>query len=217
MRWTERAGRSIGGPWRHFNGPRPPLAAPLVLLALLPGCKPEPAPMTPTEAATDAAPAPRDALLDAAPMPEVPIAPLDLLRRMPAPPAPIAAVPGDRAAGLTAARPALRPSPYTDRVLVERPQDGAFSLIHYQLTPDRAEVLAVLATFVDGYATPDRRDALTEAITLRLGPGQPLPQGPHTGTRWTTLPFRVELRTDTATGDLELLYHRRGRVDPTDP
>lgn len=220
MRWTVRAGRSIGGPERHFNGPRPPrrprARAALVAL-LLSACKPEPAPMAPTDAAAPDGRAPRDATVDAAPTPDVPIAPLDLLRRMPAPPAPIAALPGDRAAGLTAARPALRPSAYTDRVLVERPTDGAFTLIHYHLTPDRAEVLAVLATFVDGYTTPDRRDALTEAITLRLGPGAPLPAGPYTGTRWTTLPFRVELRTDTHTGDLELLYHRRGRVDPTDP
>ena len=212
MQWTQRAARRIGGAARLFNGATR-LALCAVTLALAAGCTQDPPPMQPADAA--AAPAPRDAEVDAAPTVEVPIAPLDLLRRMPRPPEPLAAVPGDLAAGLTRARPALRPSEYTDRVLVERPTDGAFDLVHYALTPDGQHVRAVLATFVDGYADPARREALTEAIRIRLGPGEPLPPGPYTGTRWTTLPFRVDLRHDTATGDLELLYHRHGRVDPT--
>lgn len=203
--------RRIGSGARLCNGP----AAIAYLLALtLAACQKEPAPM---EATADAsASSPVDAELDAAVVPDVPVAPLELFRRMPTPPDPIVAVPGDLARGLTRARPGLRPSSYTDKVLVDRPKDGPFEMIHYQLAPDGGTVQAVLATLVGGYAVDARREALEEAITIRLGPGEPLKSKTHTGLRWTTLPFRVELRTDTATDDLELLYHRRGRVDPVD-
>lgn len=212
-----RTRRRIGRGARLCNGPAPALRASLLalLVTALGGCQREPPPMQ--TAADAAAAALADAEVDAAPIPDVPVAPLELFRRMPTPPEPIAAAPGDLARGLTRARPALRPSTYTDKVLVERPTDGPFTMIHYQLTPDGQRVQAVLATLVDGYAVDARREALEEAITLRLGRGEPLTKSEaYTGTRWTTLPFRVELRTDRTTGDLELLYHRRGRVDPVD-
>ncbi len=208
-----RTRRRIRSTARLCNGPA--LSLTLGLAALIGGCQREPPPMQP---APDAGPAPSpDAEVDAAVVPPVPVPPLDLFRRMPDPPAPIAAVPGDLAEGLDRARPGLRPSTYTERVRVERPADGPFSMIHYQLTADGRAVRAVLATLVEGYAAPARRAALEEAITQRLGPGEPLTDKAYSGTRWTTLPFRIELRADAATGDLELLYHQRGRVDPVAP
>ena len=212
-----RTRRRIGSDGPLCNGPA---SAPRLLLTGLllglcaAGCTDEPAPM---EATADSGPAAsNDAAPDAAAVPSVPVPPLDLFRRMPTPPAPIAAVPGDLADGLTKARPGLRPSTYTDKVLVDRPPDSPFEMIHYQLDPGGRTVQAVLATMVAGYAAEERRAALEEAITIRLGKGKPLKGKTHSGTVWTTLPFRIELRTDTATGDLELLYHRRGRVDPVD-
>ncbi len=216
-----RTRRRIGSAARLCNGrARRPGRLGLALLGALAlaaggliGCQEDPPPMQ----ATDAAPSgPRDAEVDAAVVPPVPVAPLELFRRMPQPPPPIAAVPGDLAQGLTRARPSLKPSTYTGRVLVDRPPDGPFRMIHYQLTPDGRAVRAVLATLAEGYAAPERRAALEEAISLRLGEGAPITDKAWTGTRWTTLPFRVDLRTDAATGDLELLYHRRGRVDPVE-
>lgn len=224
----QRAGsrRRIGSAARLCNGPARALrraqwaalrcALGAALLAAGAGCKPDPPPM---QAATDAGAetAPLDAEVDAAPVPSVPVPPIELFRRMPEPPPPIVAVPGDPADGLMRARPGLAPSSYTDKVLVERPADGPFSMIHYQLDPTGRTVQAVLATLAAGYTAPARREALVEAIRLRLGAGEALPKGSYVGHRWVTLPFRVELRTDAATGDLELLYHRRGRVDPTAP
>ncbi len=219
-----RTRRRIGSGGPHCNGPNGALRArrrlsvgllllsPLALLAG--GCTEEPAPMETTADATAVQSA--DAEVDAAVILPVPVAPLELFRRMPTPPQPIAAVPGDLASGLTRARPTLRPSTYTDKVLVDRPTDSPFGMVHYQLARDGRTVEAVLATLVEGYAAEDRRAALEEAITLRLGAGEPLKSKSHSGMVWTTLPFRIELRTDKATGDLELLYHRRGRVDPVD-
>lgn len=205
-----RIRRRIGSGGALCNGPTALLCLLLSLAAV--GCKDEPAPM---EATADAAPAgSADAEVDAAVAPDVPVPPLTLFRRMPTPPAPIVAVPGDLASGLTRARPGLQPSSYTAKVLVDRPTDGPFEMIHYQLDPSGRTVQAVLATLVPGYASDERPEALEEAISIRLGPGEPLKDKAFRGTRWTTLPFRVELRTDAATGDLELLYHRRGRVDP---
>jgi len=202
--------RRIGSTGPLCNGPTPVIW--LLALTFAIGCKPEPAPI---EAAADAGqPVPMDAVVDAEVIPPVPVPPLELFRRMPSPPAPIAAVPGDLARGLGTGRPGARPSSYTDKVLVDRPADGPFEMIHYQLTPDGRTVQAVLATLVPGYAAGERREALEEAISQRLGRGEPLTGSAYRGTRWTTLPFRIDLRTDAATGDLELLYHRRGRVDP---
>lgn len=205
-----RTRRRIGSAARLCNG-RAGLAGLLIAALAAPGCQKDPPPMAPADLGPTA---PADAEVDAAPTVPVPVPPLELFRRMPAPPDPIAAVPGDLAEGLTRARPGLKPSSYTARVLVERPPEGPFRMIHYQLAPDGRTVRAVLATLVEGYAAPERREALEEAITIRLGKGEPISDPAWRGTRWTTLPFRVDLRTDVATGDLELLYHQRGRVDP---
>ncbi|MCA9538348.1 MAG: hypothetical protein KC620_05640, partial [Myxococcales bacterium] len=108
---------------------------------------------------------------------------------------------------------------YSPRVLIERFEEGPFRMVHYQLSPDGKQVDAVLATFVPGYAVDERRAALEEAIAIRLGAGENLQMhhylGKYSGMQWRLLSYRVDLRFDEMTGQLELLFHRRGRVDPT--
>lgn len=201
-------GASIGSAWRVFNG--------LLIGLALTACTPDPPAVEGAdggEAGDGTARLARDAEV----VPAVPVPPLDLLKRMPQPPSPIAAVPGDRATGLTKARPRLRPSDYTPRILIERPPEGPFKVVHYQLDREQRSVRAVLATFVRAYTYPDRREALEEAIRIRLGKGEALTGGNYEGLKWTTMAYRIELRTDKATGDLELLYHARGAVDPVEP
>lgn len=200
-------GASIGSARRVFNGL-------MVALALV-ACTPDQPAVTAADAATSDGGPPKD--IDAEVVPDVPVAPLDLLKRMPTPPSPLVATPGDGAAGLLKARPGLRPSDYTPRILIERPADGPFRTVHYQLDARGRTVRAVLATFVKGYTFPDRREALEEAVRIRLGKGEKLDEGNYEGFKWTTMAYRIELRTDKATGDLELLYHARGAVDPVEP
>ena len=73
----------------------------------------------------------------------------------------------------------------------------------------------------------ERVEALEEAIKIRLGKGSPYNEqstflkttagANYVGTKWTMMDFRIDLRTDKSTGDVELVFNRRGRVDPTNP
>lgn len=181
----------------------------LCLGFLLFACKEDPPPVE----AADAGARPADAAADVHVVPTVPVAPLSLLSRLPAPPEPVAAKPGDPADALRKARPGLAPSPYTPNILTERPADGAFETIHYQLDARGERVEAVLLTFREPYRAPERRESVEEALKLRLGAGQRAAAG-H---RWATLDYRIELREDPATAHLELLFHRRGRAERATP
>ncbi len=68
----------------------------------------------------------------------------------------------------------------------------------------------MLATFRGAYNTDDRRDALEEAMKVRLGKGKKIVSATHDGRVWRALGYRIELRRDRATKDLELLFHQRG-------
>jgi hypothetical protein len=204
-----RGRASVDAPPRAFNGAAGALLLALVA-ALAPGCKEEPAPMT---AADAAAPAGEPGAEDAAPqpdVPDVPISPLDLTTRLPDPPAPIGAKPGGTLAGLKAARPGLRPSTYTPNVLVERFAEGPFTSVLYQIGPDGKTVRGVVAPLAPGYKGHTREESLVEAMKVRLGEPEPLRAGNYGGLRWTTIGYRIDLRTDEATGDLELVFHARG-------
>ena len=65
-------------------------------------------------------------------------------------------------------------------------------MVHYQLTKDGKHVNAVLATFVEGYNLKERKDALTEAIKIRLGEGEAFEESQYSG-RWKLIDFRLIL------------------------
>ncbi len=164
-------------------------------------------------AADAAAPMGEPGAEDAAPqpdVPDVPISPLDLTMRLPDPPASIGARPGGTLAGLKAARPAARPSAYTPNVLVERFAEGPFTSVLYQIGPDGQTVRGVVGTLAPGYKGHTRKESLVEAMKVRLGEPEPLRAANYSGLRWTTIGYRIDLRTDEATGDLELVFHTRG-------
>ena len=180
------------------------------------GCNKEPAAVVVADAATDGRAASPDdpkkakkKKKDATTAPPVPVAPLDLMVRLPDPPPPIAARPGDPIKGM-AGRKKLKASPLTDAILVQAPDPkSAFDSIHYQLDASRKQVRAVLATFKPVYGARDRWDALEEAMKVRLGEGDPLVSASHTGRVWQALAYRIELRRDRVTKDIELLLHGR--------
>jgi hypothetical protein len=152
---------------------------------------------------------------DAAIIPTLPVAPMDLFRHFPKPPAGVVALPGDGIEKLTEARDRLRDSYYSPRVLVEHPENSPFRIIHYQLTTDGSEVAAVLLTFDRAYSYADRKTSLEEAITLRVGKGKKYKKKQYQGTRWKIMDFRIDLRTDASSPYVELLLHKRGSVNPT--
>ena len=90
-------------------------------------------------------------------------------------------------------------------------------MVHYQLTKDGKHVNAALASFVEGYNLKERKDALTEAIKIRLGEGEAFEDSQYSGRRWKLIDFRMDLRTDKVSKGLELLVHNRGRFDPVSP
>ncbi len=145
----------------------------------------------------------------------VPVAPLDLMQKLPRHPKGWRAIPGDAAEVLLKLK-SLKPSPYTDAILVERPTDSAFRMIHYQLDKGRKRVTAVVGTFHAAYLVPERKAAIEEAAAQRLGKHTKLRSPYYTGRVWRTLDYRIELRRGKKAGDLELVYHHRGAADPDD-
>lgn len=184
------------------------------------GCGKEPAPVETADAAEPEVPltptSRKREKPDAALPDPVPVAPLDLLLKLPEPPSSLLARPGDKADALLKDK-SLAASPYTDSILVSRPGGGAFRQVHYQLDSRRERVRAVLASFDPAYLAPDRRAAVEEAARLRLGEPQKL-RSPHfEGLVWKGLEYRIELRNEKKSGDMELLFHARGASDPLDP
>ena len=156
---------------------------------------------------------------------EVALAPLDLLRRLPKAPPGIRALPGQSADPIKSKKSGARPSRYSPGWMVEIPESGPYKMVHYQLSPDGKSVEAIVATLTRGYAVKERYEALEEAIKMRLGKGTVVDKDStflftavgsnYTGKKWTLVDFRFELRKDKETGDAELVFHKRGRVDPT--
>lgn len=193
--------------------------AALLATCLVVGCSKEPPPVETTDAAEPEIPVtpttPAKKKPDAALPDPVPVAPLDLLQKLPGAPLAWRARPGDSAEVLRKSK-ALKPSPYTDAILVEQPKGAAFRSVHYMLDSDRKTVTSVVATFDDAYLAPDRQAAIEEAAALRLGKSEKLRSPYYTGQLWRTLEYRIELRTAKDSGDLELMYHHRGAADPAD-
>ena len=147
----------------------------------------------------------------------LPMSPVDLFRKLPKVPPGMAVFPGTSIAALKKKRPGLKASAYSPLWLTEHPKDGPFRMVHYQLSKDKKRVNAVLGTFVEGYNLKERKDALTEAIKIRLGEGEAFSENQYEGRRWRLIDFRLDLRTDKVSKGLELLVHNRGRFDPVSP
>ena len=156
------------------------------------------------------------------PIEPVAVAPIDLFKRLPSELPGLLALPGDPSARLKKDRRVKR-SEYSARWLVHLPDDGPFRMVHYQLSRDQSYVEAIIVTMSKGYAVKERLEALEEAASMRLGKAKPLGKDNtfltrgvgtnYEGKVWNLIDYRLELRTDTVTGDLELLFHRRGRSD----
>ena len=144
----------------------------------------------------------------------VPISPMELFQKLPKTPPGLAGAPGSTLAEIKKKSPAISPSSYSDRFHIERPADGPFRLIHYQLDAKRDRVEAVLATFREGYEAQARQEALLESIQIRLGKGETFDEEKYRGNRWKLIDFRIDLRRDKTNQALELLMHSRGRFDP---
>lgn len=149
---------------------------------------------------------------DAAVIEKVPVEPRTLLLRLPAPPAPCVVGPGGASSALDGLA-GLKDSPYTQAIRVVRPKDGAFRAVLYQLTPDRKTVRAVLMTFRKPYQTKDRRAALLDVMKVRLGKPTRLSSTTHSGHVWDTFDYRIELREERRSSDLELLFHQRAQSE----
>jgi len=76
------------------------------------------------------------------------------------------------------------------------------------LDPKKEEIKAILMSFREPY--PSRFRELEEELKIRLGKGERLVTNTHEGQLWRSLEYRIELRRDRKSGDLELLFHRRG-------
>ncbi|MEE2644951.1 MAG: hypothetical protein VYD19_08465 [Myxococcota bacterium] len=184
----------------------------LCLLALFafPACQEElPTPVDRLDATTPPPP-------PAPPRPEVPMTAPEIFERLPAPPPEfIPYVPGREALGLRSRRPGLRPVSDAPNVLAEHPKDGPFRSIAYYLDPSLRMIEGVVATFrgnnLDlGYRHPEHQGRLEEYMRARLGEGDAFDETHYLGRRWKNLDYRIELRSDKYTQDLELFFHIRG-------
>ncbi len=101
----------------------------------------------------------------------------------------------------------LKPSPYSKNILVAQPAEGPFSSVHYRLDGEGKRLEAVLATFRPDYAK--QADKVRAAFTERLGAGEAFAAEANKGQRWSVVGHAIELREDSATGDLELQFVRR--------
>ena len=153
------------------------------------------------------------------PRPEIPMAPPEIFAHLPKPPPEfIPYVPGHEATGLRSRRPGLRPiSGYSPNLLAEHPKDGPFRSIVYYLDPSLRRIEGIVATFRGdnlnlGYRHPEHHQRLEEIMSARLGDeaGEVFDEAHYQGRRWRNLDYRIELRTDKHTQDLELFFHVRG-------
>jgi hypothetical protein len=169
------------------------------------GCEEEvPLPMQVTDAEV-----PKEKELDAEPLPVVPQSAPEIFKNLPYPPSQILRKPGDAVGNLRNQLPKLQVT-YSSRYLAETREDGPFRNIVYQLDKKRRKVEAVTATFHQEYMHKTRRDHLKINIEAHLGNGKDFNEKNWRGTRWTNMDYRIELRIDKASKDVELLFHQRG-------
>lgn len=212
---VSRCGASVVRTTTSFNGAVARclvgLARCLVGLSLCLGaCEDEPAPVAAVDAAPATGAAGGDGGVDAVGVGPVPLSPFDFALGLPGLPPPMAVPPGGAVKVLRKRRPNLRASPYSKGILEEHPAEGPFRHVAYLLDRQKKAVRAVLGTLHKGYREADRASLLVDAITQRLGKPESFKEDAHEGKRWRTLDYRIDLRTDRATGDLELLFHARG-------
>jgi hypothetical protein len=146
--------------------------------------------------------------VDAA-VPDIPLEAPEIFEMLPQPPAPIVRAPGNAVASLKMERPNLT-SPIGDDVLVEHLEQGPFKSISYLLDAKKEKILAVSATFSDAYLHPIHREKLKENISIRLGNSTPMDTANYSGEKWATVDYRIELRRDKKTKEIELLFHQKG-------
>lgn len=162
---------------------------------------------TPLPLKVDLAP-PAPMPIDAA-IPEIPVEITDIFENLPLPPSPIVRTPGNAVASLRLERPNLAPV-LSDDVLIEHLDGGAFKSITYLLDPKKEKIMAVSATFNDSYLHDVHRDRLKVNISMRLGTSTPTDESNYSGEKWTTVDYRVELRRDKKSKELEILFHQHG-------
>jgi hypothetical protein len=175
-----------------------------LLILLAAACQQE---ETPLPLKVDLAP-PAPMPIDAA-IPEIPVEIADIFENLPIPPSPIVRTPGNAVATLKQERPNLMPA-LSEDVLIEHLDGGAFKSIAYLLDSKREKIRAVSATFNDSYLHDVHRDRLKVNISMRLGTSTPVDEANYSGEKWTTVDYRVELRRDKKSKELEILFHQYG-------
>ena len=146
-----------------------------------------------------------------------PVSPYDVLKNLPKPPKNLMAEPGMTAEALKATK-GVRESGYSPRWLVAMNPSPEFKMIHFQLNKAQTHVESVVATLHPAYAVKERKDALIEVATKKLGKGKPIKKTRmEIGTTWSLIDYAVQIRTDKTDKSLELVFSRRGRFDPTAP
>jgi hypothetical protein len=176
----------------------------LLLLVLSIACQEEEKPSPLKIDLSEAPPPPVDASV-----PDIPLEAPEIFEMLPQPPAPIVRTPGNSVASLRMERPNLT-APIGEDVLVEHLENGPFKSISYLLDPKKEKILAVSATFSDVYLHPIHREKLKENISLRLGNSTAIDTANYSGEKWATVDYRIELRRDKKTKEIELLFHQKG-------
>jgi len=146
-----------------------------------------------------------------------PLSPYDMLKSLPKPPKNLLAEPGTTAKALKAKK-GVRPSSYSSRWLVAMNPSPEFKMIHFQLNKEQTHVETIVATLHPAYSVKERKDALIEVATKKLGKGKALAdKKKKIGRTWSLIDYAVQIRTDKTDKSLELVFSRRGRFDPTAP
>ncbi|MEE2756086.1 MAG: hypothetical protein VYA30_05475 [Myxococcota bacterium] len=146
-----------------------------------------------------------------------PLSPYDMLKSLPKPPNNLLAEPGTTLKALKA-RKGVRPSSYSSRWLVAMNPSPEFKMIHFQLNKEQTHVETIVATLHPAYAVKERRDALIEVASKKLGKGKALEKKKEkVGRIWSLIDYAVQIRTDQTDKSVELVFSRRGRFDPTAP
>jgi hypothetical protein len=118
--------------------------------------------------------------------------------------------PGALATALTTLTPRPKPSPYTGRVLVQHRTEGPYRMVTWLVSADGSTVESVTVTLDPAYNHPTRWKALRKAFERKMGKGERVRGGHVRGAGWKTPDYRLELRRDRTSKDVELHYHRRG-------
>lgn len=195
----------MGHPWRNVRRGLPLLARLTLGLAALFGqlaCD-DPQSEDKGKVSRDARPP------DAAPPPVVPGSPTEVLARLPDLPKPAVAGPGDPASAIKIGHPEIERSALSARIYQGNYPGEPFNRVTYLIGPDD-RIRSVTMQLDPAYSHPLRRAALIEAAEARLQKGEAMESPPYVGRRWAELRHRIELRRDTHTDQMELLFHVEG-------